>query len=108
VHTGNVVIALFGNVNPSLFWNEVWWISLGLNHPGGNPGANLKSISHRCHPILGAFVWGLTQEIIHLPLGCLQGGEARDAAAQTGCRGWGSGFRISGLGFRVWSLGLRV
>jgi len=25
-------------------------------HPGGNPGANLKSISHRCHPILVAFV----------------------------------------------------
>jgi len=43
-------------------------------HPGGNPGANLKSISHRCHPILVAFVWGLTKETIHLPLGCLQGG----------------------------------
>jgi len=46
------------------------------NHPGGNPGANLKSISHRCHPILVAFVWELTKETIHLPLGCLQGGEA--------------------------------
>ena len=43
-------------------------------HPGGNPGANLKSISHRCHPILVAFVWELTKETIHLPLGCLQGG----------------------------------
>ena len=30
------------------------------SHPGGNPGANLKSISHRCHPILVAFVWALT------------------------------------------------
>ena len=30
-------------------------------HPGGNPGANLKSISHRCHPILVAFVWELTK-----------------------------------------------
>jgi len=38
-------------------------------HPGGNPGANLKSISHRCHPILVAFVWELTEETIHLPLG---------------------------------------
>jgi len=45
------------------------------NHPGGNPGANLKSISHRCHPILVAFVWKLTKETIHLPQGCLQGGQ---------------------------------
>ena len=36
--------------------------------------ANRKSISHRCHPILVAFVWELTNETIHLPLGCLQGG----------------------------------
>ena len=49
------------------------------SHPGGNPGANLESISHRCHPILVAFVWELTKETIHLPLGCLQGGCA-DAA----------------------------
>ena len=32
-----------------------------VNHPGGNPGTNLKSISHRCHPILVAFVWELTE-----------------------------------------------
>jgi len=31
-------------------------------HPGGNPGANLKSISHRCHPILVAFACELTKE----------------------------------------------
>jgi len=37
-------------------------------------GANLKSTSHRCHPILVAFVWGLTKETIDLSLGCLQGG----------------------------------
>ena len=43
-------------------------------HPGGNPEANIKSISHRCHPILVAFVWELTKETIDLPLGCLQGG----------------------------------
>jgi len=48
-----------------------WEIS---RHPGRNPGANHKSISHRCNPILVAFVWELTKETIHLPLGCLQGG----------------------------------
>jgi len=40
------------------------------SRPGGNPGANHKSISHRCHPILVAFVWDLTKETIDLPLGC--------------------------------------
>ena len=43
-------------------------------HPGGNPGANLKSISHRCYLFEVAFVWELTNETIVLPLGCLQGG----------------------------------
>jgi hypothetical protein len=43
-------------------------------HPGGNPGANLKSISHRCHPILVVFVWKLIKETMDLPLGCLQAG----------------------------------
>ena len=47
------------------------------SHPGGNPGANLKSISRRCHPILVAFVWELTEETIDLPLGCLQGERER-------------------------------
>ena len=42
-----------------------------VRYPGGNPGANRKSISHRCHPIL---VGELTEETIDLPLGCLQGG----------------------------------
>ena len=45
-----------------------------LHHPGGNPGANLKSISHRCHLFEAAFVWELTKETIVMPLGCLQGG----------------------------------
>ena len=45
------------------------------SHPGGDPGANLRSISHRCHPILVAVVWELTEETINLPLGCLQGGQ---------------------------------
>ena len=43
-------------------------------HPGGNPGGNLKSISHRCYPNLAAFVWDLTKETINLHLGYLQGG----------------------------------
>jgi len=44
------------------------------HHPGGNPWANLKSISHRCYLEEVAFVWELTEETIVLPLGCLQGG----------------------------------
>ena len=48
--------------------------SFGASRPGGSPGANFRSISDRCHPILVAFVWELTQETIKLPLGCLQGG----------------------------------
>ena len=43
-------------------------------HPESNPGANRKSISHRCHPILVAFVLALTKATINLPLGRLQGG----------------------------------
>ena len=35
--------------------------------------ANLKSISHTCHPVLLAFLWELTEETIDLPLGCLPG-----------------------------------
>ena len=52
---------------------------VGYVHPGGNPGANLKSISHRCHPVLVAFVWELTKETIDLPRGCLQGGPQKSA-----------------------------
>jgi len=51
-----------------------------LLHPGGNPGANLKSISHRCHPILVAFLWELTKETIDLPLGCPHSQKCRTAA----------------------------
>ena len=43
-------------------------------HPGVELRANLKSISHRCHLFEVAFVWELTKETIHLPLGCIQGG----------------------------------
>ena len=44
------------------------------DHPAGNLGANLKSISHRCYLREVAFEWELTKETIKLPLGCLQGG----------------------------------
>ena len=60
---------------------EVWGVGV-LDHSGGNPGANVKSISHRCHVFEVAFVWELTKETIHLPLGCLQ----------------------DGLGFEIWGL----
>ena len=46
---------------------------LKLIHPGGNPGANLKSIYHRCYLREVASEWDLTKETIYLPLGCLQG-----------------------------------
>ena len=49
-------------------------IALGRHGPGVELRANLKSISHRCHLFEEAFVWELTKETIHLPLGCLQGG----------------------------------
>ena len=41
------------------------------SNPGGDPGANLESISHSCHPNLVAFIRELTKENISLPLGCL-------------------------------------
>ena len=46
-----------------------------LSHPGVELRANLKSISHRSHLFEVTFVWELTKETIHLPLGCLQGVE---------------------------------
>ena len=45
-----------------------------LHHPGGNPGENLKSISHRCYLREVTFELELTGETMYLPLGCLQGG----------------------------------
>ena len=48
----------------------------GPTHPGVELRANFKSISHRYHLFEMAFVWELTEKIIHLPLGCLQGGSA--------------------------------
>ena len=45
---------------------------------------NLGSVSHRCHLFEVAFVWELTKETIHLPLGCLQGGLSRNAWRRCG------------------------
>ena len=47
-----------------------------LNHTGGNPGANLESISYRCYHGEVAFEWVLTKDTIYLPQVCLQGGPA--------------------------------
>ena len=60
------------NFTSLLATSQIRW----LVQSGGNPGANLMSISHRCHPILVAFAWELTKQTINLPLGCLQGGES--------------------------------
>ena len=51
--------------------------------------ANLESISHRCRLFEVAFVWDLTTETIHLPLGCLQlGTKVKDAMGRTCPRRW--------------------
>ena len=50
-------------------------------HPGGNPGANLKSISHRCCFFEVEFVWELTKETVQLPSG-LPPGRCRTAMMQ--------------------------
>jgi len=44
-----------------------------ISHPGGNPGANLMSISHTCYLREVAFEWELTKKNMHWPLNCLQG-----------------------------------
>jgi len=45
-----------------------------LGYLGVEVRANLESIFHRCLFFEVSFVWELTEETIHLPLGCLQGG----------------------------------
>ena len=56
-----------------------------VNRPGGNPGAHIKSVSHRCYPRKGVIEWQLTKETRCVPLGCLQDGNVRanSAALQT-------------------------
>jgi len=56
--------------------------------PRPNPGANLKTISHRCYLFEVAFVWDLTKKPIDLPLGCLQGGP-RPTAGLLRLSSWG-------------------
>ena len=77
------------------------------NHPGGSPGANVTSISHRCYPREVAFEWELTKETIYLPLGCLQGG-----GGGVVCEPDGEGrHRVEGLaesGLMVWAVGLKL
>jgi len=61
------------NLGVAVFGLACWLdrtASLGF-HPGVELRADLKSISHRCHLFEVAFVWELTKETIHLPLGCL-------------------------------------
>ena len=58
-------------------------------HAGVELRANLKSISHRFHLFEVAFVWEMTKETIHLPMGCLQGsyGEGHlEVGAERICR----------------------
>jgi len=54
------------HVLSALVWSEECQETFG-SHPGVELRANLKSISHRCHPIQVAFVWELTKKNIHLP-----------------------------------------
>ena len=42
-----------------------------LSHPGVELRANLKTISHKYYLFEVAFVWELSNETIHLPLGFL-------------------------------------
>jgi len=57
-----------------------------LPRPGVELRANLKSISHKCFLLFEvAFAWQLTKETIHLPMGCLQGGEYNWARHKAHC-----------------------
>ena len=52
-------------------WRSYYWyrnLRGDLNHPGGNPRANLESISRRCYLREVAFEWNSTKETIYLPL----------------------------------------
>ena len=77
-------------------------------HPRGNPGANLKSISHRCHPLLVAFVWKLIKESILLPLGCLQGGFSDCDRVEDVLNSRVLNRLVKGLGFRLLGFGFEV
>ena len=68
------------------------------SHPGGNPWANLKSISHRYYLREVAFERELTKETIYLPLGCLQGGCEMEISFETFPEGNGPPQEASGTG----------
>ena len=74
------------------------------HHPGGNPGGNLVSISHRCYLREVAFGWELTKETIYLPLGCLQGGVShpKEAVSRDLSRREGGGAISYERGTPVW------
>ena len=53
---------------------QAWSLGRIAHYLGVELRANRESISHIFHFFKVAFVWELTKETIHLPLGCLQGG----------------------------------
>ena len=53
------------------------------SHPGVEHRSKLNVFSHRCHLVEMAFVWELTEETIHVPMGCLQGGFGSWQAARS-------------------------
>ena len=72
----SALLPLFAPFPISLPWSRV------DVYPGVELRANLKSIPHICHLFDMAFEWELTEEIIHLPLGCFQGGSSRSSRAR--------------------------
>ena len=80
-----------------------------LVHPGSNPGANLKSISHRCHPILVAFVWESTKVTTNIAPGLPPGRLERwgRAGERAGNGGRGLAFKAHRPFYRS-TLGSRV
>jgi hypothetical protein len=69
-HVQQSGVALSSRTQGLLGWEGM----MAMLHPGVKLRANLKPISHRCPLVKVAFVWELTQETMHLPMGCLQGG----------------------------------
>ena len=61
-------VYLLGGIEDDTPLAQVLRIALIAHHSGGNPGPNLGSISHRCHPMLVEFVWQLTKQIIDWPV----------------------------------------
>ena len=64
--------ALFTAASPSALASEGEGTTLST--PWSRVKGKSKSISNRCHLFKLSFVWELTKQTTHLPLGCLQGG----------------------------------